>query len=101
MYNLHDSNGAVAYLEKCIANINGWMHKNFLKLKNSKTEFLAIISKHNLKYLENVTEIRVSDTTVGYSKSVRNIGAIFDSQLNMMDHVGAIMLLMLSPHQKH
>ena len=34
---------------------------------------------------------KIGDTTVGHSKSVRNIGVIFDSQLNIMvDHVGAM-----------
>ena len=67
-----------------------WMHKNFLKLNNTKTEFMVIGSKHNLKYLENVNEIRVGNSTVGCSKSGKNIGAIFDSQLNMVDHVSAM-----------
>ena len=72
---------AVARLNKCIDDVSEWMLKNFLKLNNIKTEFTVIGSKHNLKDLENVTE--VGDTTVRYSKSVRNIGAIFDSQPNM------------------
>ena len=55
---------AVSRLEKCIADVSERMHKNFLKLNNSTIEFLVIGSKHHLKDLENVTEIRVGDTIV-------------------------------------
>ena len=73
-----DGAEAAARLEKCIADVSAWMHKNFLKLNNSQTEFKLIGSKHNLKDLENVTEIRIGDTTVRCLISVRNIEAIFD-----------------------
>ena len=53
-----DGSEAVARLEKCIAGVSEWMHKNFLTLNNSKAEFIVIGSKYNLKDLENVTEIK-------------------------------------------
>ena len=73
-----DEAEAVARLEKCIADVSLWMHKNFLKSNNSKTGITVTGSKHNLKDLENVTEIGVGDTIVRCSKLVRNIGTIFD-----------------------
>jgi len=85
-----DAPEAVVALEKCIADVSAWMQKNFLKLNHSKTEYLVIGSRHGLQQLEDVSVIRIGDSSVESAKSVRNIGAIFDSQLNMVEHVGAL-----------
>ena len=62
------------------------MNKNFLKLNDSKTEFLVLGSQHQLKKLKT-DNITVGETSIPASQSVRNIGAIFDSNLTMKDHV--------------
>jgi hypothetical protein len=81
---------AAATLVQCMADVSDWMQNNFLKLNHSKTEYLVVGSKHNLQKLENVAEINIGGSSIACSASVRNIGAIFDSQLNMVDHVNAM-----------
>ena len=63
-FDLPDGAKAVASVVKCIVDVSEWVHKNFLKLSNSKTEFIVIGSKHNLKEVENVSKISIGDNTV-------------------------------------
>ena len=76
-------------MESCIADVRTWMHDNHLKLNHSKTEFIVIGSKHGLQQAQYVSSIKIGNTTVETSKSVKNIGAIFDSQLAMVEQGGA------------
>ena len=81
---------AVVILEQCIEDVREWMQNNFLKLNNSKTEYLIVGTQSNVNKLRDASCIHVGDISVSSSSSVRNIGAIFDSSLSMADHVGAI-----------
>ena len=80
---------AKARLEACIADIRLWMRCNFLKLNDSKTEFLILGSPTQLHLLNNST-ITIGDAIIESTNSARNIGAIFDSSLNMKEQVLAI-----------
>ena len=66
------------------------MHSNFLKLNNSKTEFLIIGSPHLLSKLPKDISLKIGDTAVSSTSSARNIGAIFDQHLHMTAHVNSI-----------
>ena len=65
------------------------MASNFLKLNDSKTEFLIMGSKHQLKKL-STKNISIGEAQISASNSARNIGAIFDLQLSMKEHVNNI-----------
>ncbi|KAK6171831.1 hypothetical protein SNE40_018257 [Patella caerulea] len=58
------------------------MSQNFLIL-NDKTEYIVIGSKFKLSKLDGDLSVRVGESTISQSKSARNIGAIFDSNMNM------------------
>jgi hypothetical protein len=66
------------------------MSNNHLKLNDSKTEFLVIGKPNTLKKMEHISEIRIGETKVRAVKSARNIGAVLDSELNMVNHVNSI-----------
>ena len=66
----------------------GWAQITF-KLNDSKTEFLIIGSKNQLKSLTNDC-ITIGDDVIQASPSARNIGAIFDKSMDMKEHVGSI-----------
>ncbi|KAK6179717.1 hypothetical protein SNE40_012018 [Patella caerulea] len=70
-------------IEQCIDSIKVWMSQNFLKLNDDKTEYLVIGSKFKLSKLDGDLSVRVGKSTISQSKSARNIGAIFDSNMNM------------------
>lgn len=80
---------AVQILEKCILEIRSWMANHRLKLNDDKTEFITISSPHNNREM-NSLNIKIGDETIIASRSVRNLGVIFDSVFNMENHVTSI-----------
>ena len=79
----------ISRLQECITVIRRWMTVNFLKLNDDKTEFILFISQYaRVSFLS--ASIKVGDGTVLPVKCVRNLGAFFDSHLNMVDHISQI-----------
>ena len=77
-------------LEKCLCDISVWMSQNKLKLNNDKTEIIQFGSKKHLAEL-NIKSLSVAGTDVSVaSEPVRNLGAMFDSQLIMAPHVKSV-----------
>ena len=77
-------------LEKCLCDISVWMSQNKLKLNNDKTEIILFGSKKHLAEL-NIKSLSVAGTDVSVaSEPVRNLGAMFDSQLIMAAHVKSV-----------
>ena len=74
-------------LEKCLCDTSVWMSQNKLKLNNDKTEIILFGSKKHLAELNiKSLSIAVTDVSVAY-EPVRNLGAMFDSQLIMAPRV--------------
>ena len=76
-------------LEACLAEVRDWMACNYLKLNDSKTEFLVIGTKQNLTKVES-TSIKIGDSVIEPSKSAKNIGAVFDQCMKMDKHVNTV-----------
>ena len=60
-----------------------------LKLNTDKTEVIMFSSPHNSKHIEDLS-VTVGDSKVKQSVKVKNLGAIFDSNMNMEDHVNSV-----------
>ena len=84
-----DSEAALERLEACIAEIRIWMETNFLKLNDSKTEFIIFGTEKDLAKVSGWT-VTVGNSEMFPSKFVRNIGAFMDSALNMENHISNI-----------
>ena len=65
------------------------MARNYLKLNDSKTEFMILSSTHNLKSI-NTTHIKIGDELVKPSSSIKNIGAVLDQHLKMDKQVNMV-----------
>jgi hypothetical protein len=89
MFSPPDNGEATHRLEACITEIRIWMKSNFLKLNDSKTEFLILGSHHQLAKVPP-SSITIGDISVSTSSTARNIGAIFDCHLSMTSHVSSI-----------
>ena len=72
---------AKSSMEQCINDIKKWMHSNFLKLNEDKTEFLVVHPKH--RQTPPVHSITVGNDNIEPSECARNIGVVFDHNLNM------------------
>lgn len=65
------------------------MTVNKLKLNESKTEFFIAASQHNLAKLSDTT-IRIGSEDITPSTTIRNLGVIFDSNMNMSSQVTSL-----------
>ena len=62
-------------LESSLKSVNQWMNQNWLKMNNDKTEFLLVVSRHQLLKCES-NSVNVCDVTV--TKSA-HLGVYTDS----------------------
>ena len=80
-------------LHQCVAGIRMWMRQNFLKLNSDKTEVILIgIWQHLAKLQDFQAELSLTmgDTSVLPVDKARNLGVIFDSNLNLEAHINNI-----------
>ena len=77
-----DDTGPIDTLLNCILDIKSWMAVNFLQLNQDKTEVLVIGPEGKReKLLSKLQDLKPS-------QSVKNLGVIFDSELNFIPHRG-------------
>ncbi|XP_072023001.1 uncharacterized protein [Amphiura filiformis] len=84
-----DAAVAAFKLQACIAELKIWMSTNKLQLNKSKTEFMVLASKHNLKDLSTVT-LNLDNTTITPSTVIKNLGVKFESDMSMTAQVASI-----------
>ena len=80
---------AVRAMEVCIADIRGWITSHQLMLNDSKTEFVIIGSRQQLTKV-NIDGIQVGAAEIKPVKSVRSLGAWFDTSMSMNVHIGKV-----------
>jgi hypothetical protein len=90
MFSPSESASSITRMQDCIQDVRLLMEQNFLKLNDSKTEFLVISSQHNASALKHVTFIRIGNECISSVPSARNIGAVIDSHLDMSDHINGV-----------
>ena len=75
-------------MEKCLSSILSWLKQNFMSCNTNKTEMIIISSSHGpTPPLFNIT---FNGDIITPSKQVRNLGVIFDKNLNMESHVNKV-----------
>ena len=74
-------------MERCIAQIRQWLSQNCLKLNDGKTELMVIGQPAQLKKITSDINITIGDSVISGSSSVRNIGAVLDSELSMDEQI--------------
>ena len=80
---------SIKQLEAYIIEVKVWMQAKFLKLNKDKTEFMIFGTKNSLNKIGN-TEIKIANHDVSLSKSVRNLGMLYDRLLKLDDHIRSI-----------
>ena len=80
---------AIDRIEKCIIDVRSWMLAHRLKINDSKTELMLIGTSQQLKKV-NIRNVTVGQTVIAPATSIRNLGVLFDSHMNMTDHVNAV-----------
>lgn len=83
-----DLSCAITRLQYCISDIKNWMTANKLKLNDSKTEFfIAASSNNHKKHIPPNITLSIGSANIEPSKTIRNLGAFFDSEMTMLSHV--------------
>ena len=88
-FNLNDPQSitsALSRLSSCISDIKSWMTLNMLKLNEENTELFIAVHDH-LKHKVPSVSLQVGDKVIKPSKSVRNLGVVFDSSMSMHSHI--------------
>ena len=85
-FNKSSMAASLQHLKLWIDGINSWMSQNILKLNEDKTEVIVFGSR---KYLEGMPSIfiRVGDCTITPTRYVHNLGAYFDSRMNIEEFI--------------
>ena len=78
---------ALARIETCIIEVAAWMAENDLKLNAEKSQAIIFqTSKHRVNKQPEVC-VEIAGHRIALSTSVRNLGVVFDSRLNMEEQV--------------
>jgi hypothetical protein len=80
---------ALGKLRSCIIKINEWMTANMLQLNQEKTEFILFANSRVLPNLVNI-ELNLGNICIYPKSSVKNLGVILDSSLNMSSHINSL-----------
>ena len=75
-------------IEACVRDLDLWMVDNKLKLNGNKTE-VAVLSASHLS-TPMTGPVNISGHDILPSKSVRNIGVIFDASVSLDSHIAAV-----------
>ncbi len=84
-----DMSICIGKMEKCVCEIKEWMKQNMLKLNDDKTEVLVMSTPYfNSRF--RGTQMKIGDADVQVNDSARNLGVIFDNNLDMSDHIRTV-----------
>ena len=87
--NAKDAVVAASSLERCVAEISGWMASNRLKLNPSKTELMWFSTPHRIANFNKVP-IDISSVTINPTTTARSLGVVLDEELKLSKHVASV-----------
>ena len=76
-------------LSDCVDEMAAWMESNSLKLNRSKTEAIWFFSLRKVNKLPT-KQVRILDTCISPSESVKSLGVFIDNNLSMNSHISKI-----------
>ena len=77
-------------LSVCVNEMAAWMESNSLKLNRSKTEAIWFSSLRKVNKLPT-KQIRILDTFISLSESVKSLGVFIDRNLSMNSHISRML----------
>ena len=79
----------ITRLEMCIAEIRCWMRTNFLKLNDSKTEFILLGTWDQLQMVNKIS-IKIRDAIIQPTHCVRNLGYMYNTEVKNISHINKL-----------
>jgi hypothetical protein len=84
-----DLKPSLTKLRNCIIDVAKWLQENFLQLNGDKTLFTVFGTPQQLNKLGPL-QFEIGGNTIVLSSEVKNLGVIFDQNLNFKSHVSAV-----------
>ena len=81
-----DEESIARKVSACLKDIRRWMLANMLKQNDEKTEFIIACPPRIRHYVQG-DHLIVGDTSIAPSASARNLGVIFDAEMNLQAHI--------------
>ena len=89
-FSADNSESSFYRLQQCLVSVQDWMTTNKLKFNPNKTEFLLIDHEsQRLKYL-SIFPVTLLERETHPSKTVRNLGVVFDENFNFGTHINSV-----------
>ena len=85
-----DTHKSISSLSDCLTGISLWMKSSKLKLNSDKKECIIIGKKQQRDKLSNHFQVKLLDTDICPSDTVRNLGVVLDSDFSFHIHVSNI-----------
>ena len=86
---MSDPTIALDKINLCISDLRTWMIKHKLKINDSKTAFMVLMSSF-LKQQFNDLQIKVGNSQIKPSTIARNLCVIFVNHLNLESHINSV-----------
>ena len=81
----NELSSTVQNIENCIGNVKDWMLTNKLKINDNKTDVLLVHPKNSSNF--SVSSISVGNSTISFTKEIRNLGVTFTNTMDMSKHI--------------
>ena len=81
---------ALERVEECVKEIKAWMVANKLQLNGDKTQIVLVSAPRANSGVSDLVHVQIDGHPIPFSTSVKNLGVIFDKQLNMEAHVKSL-----------
>ena len=78
---------ALERVEECVKEIKAWMVANYLQLNGDKTQIVLLNAPRANSGDSDLVHVQIDGHPIPFITSVKNLGVIFDKQLNMEAHV--------------
>ena len=88
-FSANDCSSALQQLSNTLDSVHEWLTCNYLSLNASKTEFLIIGNKQQRSKL-SLCSLTFSDSTIDPCSTVRNLGVVFDADLNLKKQISTV-----------
>ena len=89
---VEDANATIEKINIDLENISNFSKRNCLKLNASKSKFIVIGSRQNLKKLKStpLDDIKLGPDKIQREYAVKNLGILFDETMSWIKHVNLI-----------
>ena len=81
---------ALERVEESVKEIKAWMVANKLQLNGDKTQIVLVSAPRANSGVSDLVHVQIDGHPIPFSTSVKNLGVIFDKQLNMEAHVKSL-----------